>query len=53
MLLKIRSKVSLKHLIKSKGIRGDSKKWAIEIEALHNYKPSEMKKDLLNDPMWK
>ena len=52
-LLKIRSKVSLNYLINSDSIKGDTKKWAIEIEDLHNYKPNAIKNKNLNDPMWK
>ena len=42
-LLQIRRRVSLTNLIKSNGIKGDSKKWAKEIEKLHNYKPYSVK----------
>ena len=52
-LLKIRRRVSLKNLIYSKGIKGDSKKWALEIEDLHTYKPNTIKGNDLNEPMWK
>ena len=52
-LLKIRSRVSLTNLIKSNSIKGDSKKWAIEIENLHNYRPYIVKNNSSNDPMWK
>lgn len=51
-LLKIRKRVSLKNLINSDSIKGNSKKWAIELERLHKYKPSSIKKNELNDPMW-
>ncbi len=52
-LLKIRSRVSLTNLIKSNSIKGDSKKWAIEIENLHNYRPYIVKNNSSNEPMWK
>ena len=52
-LLKIRSRVSLTNLIKSDSIKGDSKKWALEIENLHNYKPYSVKSNSSNEPMWK
>ena len=51
-LLKIRSRVSLTTLIKSDGIKGDSKKWAMEIENLHDYKPYSIKNNYSNEPMW-
>ena len=52
-LLKIRRRVSLKNLIESESIKGDSKKWALEIENLHSYKPNSIKNTISNDPMWK
>ena len=52
-LLKIRRRVSLINLIKSDSIKGDSKKWAMEIEKLHNYKPYSIKRNSTNKPMWK
>ena len=52
-LLKIRQRVSLNNLINSESIKGDSKKWAMEIENLHNYKPNSIKTNILNKPMWK
>ena len=52
-LLKIRRRVSLTNLIKSDSIKGDSKKCAIEIENLHNYKPYSVKNNSSNKPMWK
>ena len=52
-LLKIRRRVSLKNLIQSESIKGDSKKWALEIENLHNYKPNLIKNTISNEPMWK
>ena len=52
-LLKIRRRVSLTNLINSDSINGDSKKWAVEIENLHNYKPNAIKNNISNEPMWK
>ena len=52
-LLKIRKRLSLTNLIKSNGIKGNTKKWAMEIESLHNYKPNSIKYNNLNEPMWK
>ena len=52
-LLKIRGRVSLTNLINSNSIKGDSKKWAQEIEKLHNYTPNSIKKNFINEPMWK
>ena len=52
-LLKLRKRISLKNLIESGGLKGNSKKWAIEIETLHNYVPNSLKLEKLNDPMWK
>ena len=52
-LLKIRRRLSLKNLINSESIKGNSKKWAIEIENLHNYKPISTTNNILNNPMWK
>ena len=52
-LLKIRRRVSLTNLINSESIKGDSKKWAREIENLHNYKPNPIRKNNSNEPMWK
>ena len=51
-LLKIRQRISLLNLINSDSIKGDSKKWAVEVENLHNYKPFSMKIDTSNEPMW-
>ena len=51
-LLKIRRRVSLTNIIKSNSIKGDSKKWALEIENLHYYKPYSVKKNNSNKPMW-
>ena len=52
-LLKVRKRISLTNLIKSETLKGNTKKWAIEIEALHNYVPNSLKLKKLNDPMWK
>ena len=52
-LLKVRKRISLTNLIKSESLKGNTKKWAIEIEALHNYVPNSLKLKKLNDPMWK
>ena len=52
-LLKIRKRISLTTLIKSESLRGNSKKWAIKIETLHNYMPNPLSIEKLNDPMWK
>ena len=52
-LLKIRKRVSLKNLINSESIKGDSKKWAMEIENLHNYQQNSIKNNNSNEPMWK
>ena len=52
-LLKIRKRLSLENLINSDSIKGNSKKWAREIEDLHNYKPNSIKTNCSNEPMWK
>ena len=52
-LLKIRKRLSLENLINSDSIKGNSKKWAKEIEDLHKYKPNSIKSNSLNEPMWK
>ena len=52
-LLKIRKRISLKNLIESGSLKGSSRKWAIEVETLHNYVPNSIKIKKLNDPMWK
>ena len=51
-LLKMRSRLSLTNIIISDAIKGDSKKWAMEIEDLHTYKPNSIKNNISNDPMW-
>ena len=52
-LLKIRRKLSLNNLINSNSIKGETKKWAMEIEKLHNYQPNTIKDNFSNEPMWK
>ncbi len=52
-LLKIRRRISLTNIIRSGSIKGDSKKWALEIEDLHTYKPNSIKNIVSNEPMWK
>ena len=52
-LLKIRKRIPLKNLIESESLKGKSKKWALEVETLHNYVPSSLKYEKLNEPMWK
>ncbi len=51
-LLKVRKRIPLTNLIESKSLKGNSKKWAIKIETLHNYVPSSLRIEKLNDPMW-
>ena len=52
-LLKIRKRVALTNLINSESIKGNTKKWALEIEDLHNYKPNSIKINIKDEPMWK
>ena len=52
-LLKVRKRISLKNLIESESLKGNSKKWAIKIETLHTYIPNSLRVDVVNDPMWK
>jgi len=52
-LLKVRKRISLKNLIESESLKGNSKKWAIKVETLHTYIPSSHKIEKVNDPMWK
>ena len=52
-LLNVRKRISLKSLIESETLKGNSKKWAIKIETLHAYVPNSLKLEKLNDPMWK
>ena len=52
-LLKVRRRISLKNLIESESLKGNSKKWAIKVETLHTYIPNSLRVDVVNDPMWK
>ena len=52
-LLKIRKRVSLLNLIKSRGLKGNSMKYALEIEKLHSYLPNSSDNNLIFEPMWK
>ncbi|MBO8204601.1 josephin [Prochlorococcus marinus] len=52
-LLKIRKRISLTSLIKSKSLKGNSKKWAMKVETLHTYVPNPHRIEKLNEPMWK
>ena len=52
-LLKVRKRISLTDLIESESLKGNSKKWAIKVETLHNYVPNSLRIEKLNDPMWK
>ena len=52
-LLKVRRRISLKNLIESESLKGNSKKWAIKVETLHTYIPNSLRADVVNDPMWK
>ena len=52
-LLKVRKRISLKNLIESKSLKGNSKKWAIKVETLHSYLPNSSIIEKVNDPMWK
>ena len=52
-LLKIRKRISLTNLIKSKILKGNSQKWAAKVENLHTYVPNSLTIEKLNDPMWK
>ena len=52
-LLKIRKRISLKSLIESDSLKGNSKKWAIKVETLHSYVPNSLRIEKPNDPMWK
>jgi len=51
-LVKVRKRITLKKLIVSESLKGNSKKWDIKIENLHNYVPSSLGNEKLNDPMW-
>ena len=52
-LLNVRKRISLKNLIESESLKGNSKKWAIKIETLHTYIPNSLRIEKVNDPMWK
>ncbi len=52
-LLKIRKRISLRNLIDSNFLKGNSKKWAIKVENLHTYVPNSLRNEKLNEPMWK
>ena len=52
-LLKVRKRISLKSLIESEVLKGNSKKWAIKVETLHTYVPNSTKIEKINKPMWK
>ena len=52
-LLKIRRRVSLTNLIDSESIKGDTKKWALDIENLHTYEPNSIENNIKKDPMWR
>ena len=51
-LLKIRKRVSLTNLIESGSLKGNSKKWALEVEMLHSYVPNPLKNKNKKKPMW-
>jgi len=51
-LLKMRKRISLSNLIKSGGLKGNSKKWALEVERLHNLKTNSVKTIHSDKPMW-
>ena len=52
-LLKVRKRLSLKNLIRSQSLKGNSKKWAIKVETLHTYVPNSLRVEKTKDPMWK
>ena len=52
-LLKIRRRAPLINLIDTDSVKGNTKKWALEIENLHNYRPISIEKNHKNEPMWK
>ena len=52
-LLKVRKRISLRNLIESESLKGNSKKWAVKVETLHTYEPNSLKIEKVNDPMWK
>ena len=51
-LLKIKKRISLLSIIKSKAIKNHVKELAYTIEKLHNYRPSTPEKYKNKDPMW-
>ena len=52
-LLKVRKRIPLTNLIESESLKGNSKKWALQIETLHTYIPNSLTIERPNDPMWK
>ena len=52
-LLKVRKRISLINLIKSKSLKGDTQKWAVKVENLHSYIPNIVNNEKQNEPMWK
>mgnify|MGYP001469980678 CR=1 FL=1 len=52
-LLKIKQRFSLTSIIKSKGIKGNAREWAPEIENLHCYRPDTNNQINIKKPMWK
>ena len=52
-LLKVRKRISLKNLIESESLKGNSKKWAIKVETLHTYIPNSLRINKVDNPMWK
>jgi hypothetical protein len=52
-LLKVRKRISLKNLIESGSLKGNSRKWAIKVETLHTYLPNSLMVDKVNEPMWR
>ena len=52
-LLKIKKRISLSSIIKSKAIKSHVKDLAFIIERLHTYRPSVPEKYKNKDPMWK
>ena len=42
-LLKVRKRIPLTNLIVSESLKGNSKKWAIKVENLHNYVPTSLR----------
>tara|TARA_B100000212_G_scaffold238102_1_gene181245 strand:- start:5 stop:508 length:504 start_codon:yes stop_codon:yes gene_type:complete len=52
-LLKMKKRISLSNIIKSKAIKGHVKDLAFIIEKLHSYRPSISENYKNKDPMWK